>query len=69
MVTKAIQGSQVKVESHHFDIRKHLVEYDDVVNTQRDVIYRRRNKVLDGSNVREEIQEIAENADDWDIEA
>ena len=53
MVTKAIQGSQVKVEAHHFDIRKHLVEYDDVVNTHRGVIYDQRDKVLAGANIRE----------------
>jgi preprotein translocase subunit SecA len=39
MVTKAIEKAQVKVESHNFDIRKHLLEYDDVVNKQREVIY------------------------------
>ena len=82
MVTKAIQGSQVKVESHHFDIRKHLVEYDDVVNTHRGVIYEQRDKVLAGSNIRDNVQEMLEKeltaildgylqggqSDDWDVE-
>ena len=82
MVTKAIQGSQVKVESHHFDIRKHLVEYDDVVNTHRGVIYEQRDKVLAGSNIRDNVQEMVEKElttildgflqgvrpDDWDVE-
>ncbi len=82
MVTKAIQGSQVKVEAHHFDIRKHLVEYDDVVNTHRGVIYEQRDKVLAGSNIRNNVQEMLEKeltaildaylqggrADDWDVE-
>ena len=82
MVTKAIQGSQVKVESHHFDIRKHLVEYDDVVNTHRGVIYEQRDRVLAGSNMRDNVQEMLEKelivildsflqggrADDWDVE-
>ena len=82
MVTKAIQGSQVKVESHHFDIRKHLVEYDDVVNTHRGVIYEQRDKVLAGSNIRNNVQEMVEKEltaildgflqgvrpDDWDVE-
>ena len=60
MVTKAIQGSQVKVEAHHFDIRKHLVEYDDVVNTHRGVIYEQRDKVLAGSNIRDNVEEMLE---------
>ena len=82
MVTKAIQGSQVKVEAHHFDIRKHLVEYDDVVNTHRGVIYEQRDKVLGGSNIRDNVQEMLEKeltaildgylqggqSDDWDVE-
>jgi len=82
MVTKAIQGSQVKVEAHHFDIRKHLVEYDDVVNTHRGVIYEQRDKVLAGSNIRDNVQEMLEKeltaildgylqggqSDDWDVE-
>ena len=82
MVTKAIQGSQVKVEAHHFDIRKHLVEYDDVVNTHRGVIYEQRDKVLAGSNIRDNVQEMLEKEltaildgylqggqpDDWDVE-
>ena len=81
-VTKAIQGSQVKVEAHHFDIRKHLVEYDDVVNTHRGVIYEQRDKVLAGSNIRDNVEEMLEKeltaildgylqggqSDDWDVE-
>ncbi len=83
MVTKAIQGSQVKVEAHHFDIRKHLVEYDDVVNEHRRVIYEQRDKVLAGSNMRDNVQEMFEKnlmaildgylqggpVDDWDVES
>ena len=82
MVTKAIQGSQVKVEAHHFDIRKHLVEYDDVVNTHRGVIYEQRDMVLGGSNIRDNVQEMLEKEltaildgylqrgqpDNWDVE-
>ena len=82
MVTKAIQGSQVKVEAHHFDIRKHLVEYDDVVNTHRGVIYEQRDMVLAGSNIRDNVQEMLEKEltaildgylqggqpDNWDVE-
>jgi preprotein translocase subunit SecA len=46
MVSRAIEQSQVKVEGFHFDSRKHVVEYDDVMNKQREIIYKRRAKVL-----------------------
>ncbi len=46
MVGWAIEQTQQKVEAHHFDIRKHLVEYDDVINRQREVVYAERNRVL-----------------------
>ncbi len=46
MVSKAIEQSQVKVEGFNFDIRKHLVDYDDVLNKQREIIYALRRKIL-----------------------
>ena len=46
LVTKSIGGAQVKVEAYHFDIRKHLLDYDDVLNRHREVIYSERHKVL-----------------------
>jgi preprotein translocase subunit SecA len=46
MVSKAIEQSQIKVEGHNFDMRKHLVEYDDVLNKQRDIVYADRRKIL-----------------------
>lgn len=46
MVSKAIEGAQVKVEGHNFDIRKHLVDYDDVLNKQREIVYELRRKIL-----------------------
>ncbi len=46
LVSKTIESSQKKVESHNFDIRKHLVEYDDVINRQREIIYERRRRLL-----------------------
>jgi len=55
MVSKRIEGAQEKVEKRNFDIRKHLLEYDDVLNQQRTVIYRYRHDVLDGE---EQIQEV-----------
>ena len=44
MINKSIENAQVKVEAYHFDIRKHLVEYDDVVNVHRDLMYAEREK-------------------------
>ena len=82
MVTKAIENSQVKVEAHNFDIRKRLVEYDEVMNNHRTDIYDRRANVLAGLNIRDNVQEMLENKltaildgylqggqpDDWDVE-
>jgi preprotein translocase subunit SecA len=55
MVSRAIEQAQVKVEGFHFDSRKHLVEYDDVLNKQREIVYRQRRKVLEGESQKEEI--------------
>ena len=55
LVTKSIGGAQVKVEAYHFDIRKHLLDYDDVLNRHREVIYSERRKVLSGADLRENI--------------
>ena len=52
-VTRAIETAQAKVEAYHFDIRKHVVDYDDVMNQHRDVIYGERDKVLAGESLRE----------------
>jgi preprotein translocase subunit SecA len=58
MVSRAIENAQKRVEAHNFDIRKQLLEYDDVMNKQRTVIYNRRREVLSGEEVREDILEI-----------
>jgi preprotein translocase subunit SecA len=50
MISKSIESAQRKVEGHNFDIRKHLVEYDDVINKHREVIYRKRRRILLGEN-------------------
>ncbi|MBI4066922.1 preprotein translocase subunit SecA [Candidatus Gottesmanbacteria bacterium] len=55
MVSKAIEQAQVKVEGFHFDTRKHLVEYDDVLNKQRDIIYKLRRKILEGQDLKDMI--------------
>lgn len=55
LITRQIQTSQKKVETHHFDIRKHVLEYDDVMNIQREKFYKQRRKVLKGDNLQEDI--------------
>ncbi len=56
LVTKAIENAQRKVEAHNFDMRKHLLQYDDVANDQRKVIYDWRNELLDSDDIQEDIQ-------------
>jgi len=82
MVSKAIESAQTKVEGHNFDIRKHVVEYDDVMNMHRDVIYSERSKITGGADlkanlmdmVREEITTIVDfhvpgrREEEWDLE-
>jgi preprotein translocase subunit SecA len=58
MLTKTLAMTQGKVESYYFDIRKHLVEYDDVVNRQREIIYEQRHRVLEGDDLKDYIQEM-----------
>jgi preprotein translocase subunit SecA len=58
MVTRAIANAQKKVEAHNFEIRKQLLEYDDVMNKQREVIYQHRHAVLAGQNIREDVQDM-----------
>lgn len=52
MISRAIENAQRKVEGHNFDIRKHLLEYDDVMNKQREVIYKQRREVLEGEDIK-----------------
>lgn len=59
-VTKAIENAQRKVEARNFDIRKQLLEYDDVANDQRKVVYEQRNELLDGEDIKETIDVIRE---------
>ncbi len=84
MVTRAIENAQKRVEAHHFEMRKHLLEYDDVMNKQREVIYSMRREILESTDVLDQVKEIAstildsvvdlhlpesEHFEDWDIEA
>ncbi|MFC1536307.1 preprotein translocase subunit SecA [Pseudomonadota bacterium] len=80
-VTKAIENSQKKVEGRNFDIRKQLLEYDDVMNQQRDVIYSQRRELLESDDVSDVIEDmrrdyalqltakfISGHAEEWDLE-
>jgi len=60
LITKAIENAQKKVEAKNFDIRKHLLEYDDVMNKQREIIYAERRKILEGENLKENILNMME---------
>jgi preprotein translocase subunit SecA len=60
MISKAIENAQKRVEGQNFDIRKHLLEYDDVMNRQRQVIYEQRKKVLRGEELWKDIEEMIE---------
>ena len=55
LITRSVEHAQKKVEARNFDIRKHVLEYDDVMNQQREVIYGERRKILKGENLRENI--------------
>jgi preprotein translocase subunit SecA len=83
LVTRQIENAQKKVESYHFDVRKHVLEYDDVMNVQRKVIYAERRKVLHGDSLRENILDFIERlvgrivaancstearSDEWDLD-
>ena len=56
LVSRAIEQAQVKVEGYNFDIRKHLVEYDDVINKQREIIYLRRKTILEGDDKSDDLK-------------
>jgi len=58
MITKSIENAQKKVEAHNFEIRKNLIEYDDVMNKQREVIYTQRREILAGQDIRESFMEM-----------
>jgi len=82
--TRAIENAQRKVEAHNFDIRKHLLEFDDVMNKQREVVYSQRRFILGGENLKDTVQDMMadlvedivdryaddkKHFDDWDIMA
>ncbi len=84
LVTKSIENAQKKVEARNFSIRKHVLEYDDVMNQQREVIYSQRHKILQQENLRDTIMEMVHKvvdrtmvmyappevySEDWDLQA
>ncbi len=68
MVTRAIENAQKKVEAHNFDIRKQLLEYDDVMNKQREVIYQHRHAILGGEDLSEELRDMTREVADSLVE-
>ncbi len=58
IVSKSIENSQTKVEGHNFDIRKHLLKYDDVINQQREAMYAERRRILSSSDLQESVQNL-----------
>lgn len=58
LISRAIENAQKKVEAHNFEIRKHLIDYDDVMNKQREVIYSQRREILAGTDLRESFMEM-----------
>jgi preprotein translocase subunit SecA len=84
LVTRAISTAQKRVETHNFEIRKHLLEYDDVMNKQREIVYGMRRQILDGESQAENVEEWIEDVtatvldpyapaeahpEDWDLAA
>ena len=61
-ISKAVETAQKKVESRNFSIRKHVLSYDDVMNTQREIIYGQRREVLNGEDVTDSIKHMIEEA-------
>ena len=59
-ISKAIENAQKKVEAHNFDIRKHLLEYDDVMNKQREVVYHRRRELLSGASLKDDVLDMCD---------
>lgn len=84
LISKAIENAQSRVEDHNFSIRKNIIEYDDVMNQQREIIYRQRREALQGDNLRPAVFDMIEDcldsivenntadktyAEDWNLDA
>ena len=68
ILTKSIENAQKKVEGNNFGIRKHVLQYDDVMNKQREVIYGERRKVLEGDSLKDHIHDMVSNLVDMNID-
>ncbi len=68
MLTKSIESAQRKIEGRNFAIRKNVLQYDDVLNRQREIIYSQRDQVLDGENLRDQIIKMIEESTDVVVE-
>ena len=83
MVTRSIEGAQKRVEAHHFEMRKQILKYDDVMNKQREIIYQLRKSILEGADISEQVKDVAagvledmmdvsmpesEHYEEWDLE-
>ncbi len=62
IISNAVESAQKKVEDRNFSIRKHVLQYDDVMNTQREIIYKQRREVLDGENLKESILKMMDSS-------
>lgn len=62
IISKSVESAQKKVEDRNFSIRKHVLQYDDVMNTQREIIYKQRREVLDGENLKESILKMMDSS-------
>jgi preprotein translocase subunit SecA len=60
LISRSIENAQIRVEGYHFDIRKHLVDYDDVINKQREIIYGERLKIISGADLKSNILSLVE---------
>ncbi|KKS26383.1 MAG: Protein translocase subunit SecA [Parcubacteria group bacterium GW2011_GWA2_42_11] len=60
MISRAIESAQAKIEGFNFDTRNHVLEYDDVMNKQRETIYRRRREILAGENLKDQVLELVD---------
>jgi len=69
MVSRAIERAQRQVEGQNFTIRKHLLEYDDVMNKQRETIYKMRKEILEGKDMRSFVQELIETLIEWHLDS
>lgn len=69
MVSRSIENAQKKVEAHHFDTRKHVLQYDDVLNTQREVIYRERRRILEKADLKGSMSDMLREHLDLILEA